>query len=117
MSHHNEVPAVDDDRFRPTPSKKNTKRWCKGKVGREHKLALRTSQWLSRAYSCGWVMDPWRVALRSHKGTPFWDCHHEEFCSVCGKVMRHPWQLDDSECPDFTEDRTHVLKIVTTSGL
>jgi hypothetical protein len=33
--------AIPDDAPRPKPGSKNTKKWCKGKVGREHKPECR----------------------------------------------------------------------------
>lgn len=111
MGRHNEVPVEDTQR--PVAPRKNTKRWCKGKVGREHKRALRASQKLSRTYTCGWSSSIWRNAFRQNGGNSFWDCYHEEYCTACGKIMRDPWQLGDTECPDYTEDQTQLSKLVT----
>lgn len=112
MAKHNEKPL--DDTVRPVPARKNTKRWCKGKVGREHKPALRVTQWLSRAYTCGWVVNSWRAALRGGGSKPFWECYHEEYCTVCGKIVQH-WLSDKKTCPDYTEDQTHLSQMVKSS--
>jgi hypothetical protein len=62
--------AIADDlpTEHPIPAKKNTRRWCKGKVGREHQTEWR-----------------WRYYLGSpavsRKGC------YRLICSVCGKVL------------------------------
>lgn len=59
----------EGDRVRPSPGKKDTKRWCLGKVGREHvkksvKLERRIGQFISVEYNlkcatCGKIFDFW----------------------------------------------------------
>lgn len=81
---------VDDDgatRVRHL-HKKDTKRWCKGREGREHTLEI--------------VYDPQlafggrpRKCLNTRSFIP---CEHIERCTTCGKVVRR-W-LPVEECPD-----------------
>lgn len=57
-------------------AKKDTKRWCKGKVGREHVTEIRTEDWLGRDYHCG----------PSWGGR--WACWERVVCTVCGKKLQ-----------------------------
>lgn len=52
------------------PGKKNTKRWCKGKVGREHTLVTRPIQM---------------------GGNLSWG--DEDYCKVCSKVVVQRWKF------------------------
>lgn len=61
--------------------RKNTRRWCRGKVGVPHTLAVREGdpkervpEWFKR---CG--PNPW---------TGRWRCAEQEYCTSCGKIMR-----------------------------
>lgn len=73
-------------------AKKNTKRWCKGKVGREHKVELGVSKngWGRR--QCEYV--DWLRWLHDDG----WMCRHVRSCTVCGKVMEYSL---GRECPDW----------------
>lgn len=53
------------------PGKKNTRKWCKGKIGREHLVATR--EWMPGK---SW----------NHRQ------HLEDYCVHCGKVMRFWWE-------------------------
>lgn len=57
---------------RPTASRKDTKRWCRGKVGVHHRLA--------------WVQD------RRYEFTPR--------CTACGKIFGYcrPWATEPCKC-------------------
>lgn len=89
----------------PAPrSKKNTKRWCRGKVGAEHQPAVR----LQRS---GWAQrNPcrWHVWYRGGRDNPraHYSCRHEIACADCGKITQH-W-LRRSECPDYHDNDTGV---------
>lgn len=60
-------------------ARKNTKRWCKGKVGREHVTEIRMENWYGRDYVCG----PSRWLNR-------WLCWEIVTCTVCGKHLGSP---------------------------
>ena len=67
--------------------RKDRKRWCRGKPGREHTPMLTHT---------GGPCEPaarWRVQVFGSD----WACHHVEVCEACGKRLR--W-LNDDECPD-----------------
>lgn len=66
-------------------AKKDTRRWCKGKPGREHQLDIRRS---SHGFPCG-----------PNWSSRYW-CWHERYCTVCGKIMT-TLGLKPDECPDL----------------
>lgn len=89
--------------------RKNTKQWCRGKVGVEHKRAIRlrrsVNSWLAPhqvtgrdAYwphngdTCGWSWWLWRLY-------DDWSyrCGHESYCTNCGKIF----DLPRVDCPDY----------------
>lgn len=66
--------------------KKNTKKWCKGKVGVEHEpvIELNTKHMYGSNYGKKCRPDVW------------WGCYHHEVCKNCGKELK----LFFSSCPD-----------------
>lgn len=83
---------------------KDTRRWCKGKEGREHTLAIEIppNAWKR---GCAWVD---HVILGTEGSKPWWNCQHVELCTACGKQFRHShaWMVDSTglrpeECPEF----------------
>jgi hypothetical protein len=74
--------------------RKNTKRWCKGKVGREHQPVIVYDERYLRWHKECHVAPSW--AYRSMKG---WYCIHLEVCTNCGKHLR--WRVPKEECPDY----------------
>jgi hypothetical protein len=71
-------------------AKKDTRAWCKGKVGRPHQPVVQTyphdsipcreaPSWYARRYGNWW-------------------CRHQLVCEVCGKVLE--FVLTSRECPD-----------------
>lgn len=79
-----------------TRSKKDTARWCRGKVGREHEPVTRLDRSGYRR-PCGPTPE-W--AARFNRAP--WICRHETHCAACGKVLqRYPsW----STCPELTDE-------------
>lgn len=74
--------------------RKDRKRWCRGKPGVEHEGAygrLR-NQW-SYDQPCGWVVwsrDNWPwPAWRNGACCSYWRCCEQEYCAVCGKIVRN----------------------------
>jgi hypothetical protein len=100
---HTYDPATPLDADDGTPavrykSRKNTRRWCKGKPGREHVLIVRKNpRW--GFTECG---------IRSSYTwlTQKWYCTHEEVCQSCGKRLR--WSLPVAECPDWIRQKKEV---------
>lgn len=81
--------------------KKDTKRWCRGVTGREHKLGVQMSNWGNwSGRTCG-PLPVYRNKTPYFEGA--WQCRHEIACQVCGKVLRE-W-LDRTGCPAWWEAR------------
>lgn len=60
--------------------KKDTKRWCRGKVGKEHTSVVGKRH----PNPCG--------------QSRWFGCWHYEFCSVCGKNLQY--FMDAEQCPE-----------------
>jgi hypothetical protein len=82
---------------RPQRGRKNTRRWCRGKVGVPHQVEVRVSR---HAYN-----DP--PCYRVEWYTGCWFCNHERACTVCGKVI--DITLGD-DCPLFTTEVTRTRR-------
>lgn len=88
------------------PGKKNTKTWCKGKVGREHKLVIAVPDNAYHHRPCGWYNQRFLLGEDETR----YNCNHVELCEVCGKVMRRyyywykpaPGSMTPQECPHYT---------------
>jgi hypothetical protein len=101
-----------DDSWKHTPHRrKNTKRWCKGHVGRAHTLAVRTSTRWTRTYTCGLPQQGSFNTLFGRDND--WTCYHEQACTTCGKVLR--WSIPKSECPTYLSEPDSVRNIVKSS--
>lgn len=90
-----------DARVEPQPEvptgqmqRKKTKRWCRGKVGREHVTEIVMNPATSYLFPIG------TARSRCHESTWMptrWSCGHIERCVNCGKHVR--WTLPRDECP------------------
>lgn len=87
------------------PGKKDTRSWCKGKVGRQHTLAIEVPPNNSSWRTCGWRTQHY---LYGRPPVHYYTCAHAEMCTTCGKVFRTNvfWRdagpLFNHECPLFT---------------
>jgi hypothetical protein len=82
---------------RPQRARKDTRHWCKGKVGREHTPELV----VHHAYTS--------ILMRCHDSTWMptrWMCRHALRCTTCGKYTK-TW-LSREECPTWlaSQDET-----------
>lgn len=81
---------------KPTPKpparKKDTRRWCRGRVGRPHVTEIQLVQWYSPPRECE-PLGPrdWRYRIFGETVA----CHEQEVCVNCGKYIRH---LTAAEC-------------------
>lgn len=108
---------ADPDPARRAPGKKNTRRWCRGKRGVEHRRAVVLHSWYG--HKCGWVETgqwvytgppmvrgvpvPRRWAWSQRKNREWvvtgkrWECVHELQCVVCQKYLGPAPQCPDRE--------------------
>jgi hypothetical protein len=68
---------LGDERQRPIPSKKNKKKWCRGKVNVLHKPEPMKTKF-------GWVFSP-----------QWW----ELICTNCGKRLGYYWPIGETREP------------------
>lgn len=93
-------------------SRKNTRKWCRGKFGVVHQPEVRLGKWgqymLARygpesRGQCGWeTRHTWSVKNDVRRFVPLddwhYDCRHEYVCSSCGKILR---DARGRECPVY----------------
>lgn len=84
-----DLAAELDETVGPPRTKKDTRKWCKGKVGREHTPEV--------------ILTPQIVAMYAHWGKEIpnckderW-CNHQMICSTCNKVLK---PFGREFCPD-----------------
>lgn len=95
-----------EERERPQHKKKNTRKWCKGKKGREHDpVLIKRNDWLSYQHKgiCHTVKRfiSWNKGDRVYEDR--WYCCHILKCSKCGKIIK--------DFPDECPDNEHNLKM------
>lgn len=91
------LPTDENNSASHHKKKKNTKRWCKGKVGREHVPEITKSN-----YGYGMICKYPSWTIRgSGERVKVYICWHQKSCKVCGKVLE--WTLYKDECPDSKE--------------
>lgn len=115
MSSWDEEPRLDERRASAPDvpkhnRKKNTRRWCKGKVGVEHQAEIvideRTAVWRSNNHTRPECYRPDWLRNTKHGSThPTWSwmCSHVERCVVCGKILEH---FLGENCPVYTPEIT-----------
>ena len=90
----NQVEKPASDEWRRAPAKKNTRRWCRGKVGVEHIPEIKLTKW---PYQRGCKPPPaWALERRPQID---WWCEHERACATCGKILST--NLDKPNCPVY----------------
>lgn len=108
------APRFDDENPQTHRSRRSTKRWCRGKKGVEHELAIRLSRYaesLARypfqrnnsrwgpfvhyKRTCGW--SPW---FYTRDGDWTYRCAHEQFCVNCGRIFPLDTKRD---CPEYDQ--------------
>lgn len=97
LARERKMPAPDGPPRR-AGKKKSTKRWCRGKVGREHQLAIVDGEKFMTP--CGpdetsWMT--WRRGSRTEPEPPKWWCRHQQVCTACGKILEY--FLTAYQCP------------------
>lgn len=74
---------------------KNTRRWCRGKVGAEHTPAIVMGQSWGRECMLTGSFD---TRTRIYTPNSRWLCFHVQACTTCGKHLK-----DVVLCPDAPE--------------
>ena len=84
----------DEDAARAASGRKNTRRWCKGKPGREHTPQIQ--------------LDPTLAFLSMPcSDDRFPGCKHHLVCATCGKVLAPSLQrIVQDQCPDLHPEAT-----------
>jgi hypothetical protein len=86
--------AVADVPAKPLP-RKDRKRWCRGKPGREHQPVIVFAPFVVRKVpSCEWEPS-WTCEGLT------WRCHHREECAACGRILRDHGALLPGECEAY----------------
>lgn len=75
--------------------RKDTKRWCHGKIGVEHKPVIGLKHGWEASLGCK-PTNEWQRKLWPKR---LWACVHDERCEHCGKILRR--QIEAAECPDY----------------
>lgn len=94
------TPASDTWR-KSRNTKKDTKRWCRGKVGVAHTPEVRFDKFFAGRQVCHERTAEWAIRLSG----PGWKCFHQKVCTNCGKITQH-WLTDTKECPVWQEQNT-----------
>lgn len=76
-------------------SRKDRRRWCRGKVGVEHVTEVQADHGRRGQHT--------PLCWRSEWMPRDWNCGHQEVCTNCGKIVRRTLGVD---CPAFTRDVT-----------
>lgn len=80
--------------------KKNTKQWCKGKVGVEHVTEVVINHNTIR-WECKWYPLYWSFYRRSEGPKDYrYSCMHSRRCTACGKYVEY--FLKPEDCPVTT---------------
>lgn len=97
MSDWNDEPRLSERRASAPEvprhrSRKDRRRWCRGRVGVEHELGVRVGRYARGRVERG------KAPCHSPSWRPgSWWCNHERYCVNCGKIVDA--SLDDA-CPD-----------------
>jgi len=86
---------------RKAPARKDTRSWCRGKVGTEHIPVIvidHTAPHFTPGPQCEWKASwDWRT----NAYFVYWACPHHEICGQCQKVLRDRFNVLAHECPFY----------------
>ena len=94
---HHKDPDHHGHRGHRPKAKKDTRHWCKGKVGVPHQPEVNRQSYAG-SWPCREPSAWFKVQYHRRSYRPWW-CYHQIACRVCGKILAH--QLDWRECPDL----------------
>jgi hypothetical protein len=93
----------DPDWIKPRPQafnkKKNTRKFCKGKIGKPHIGVMRMQRW---SFGVCRVSEYFYYNTENSRKLR-WTCNHEEVCANCGKILN--WRPDVYDCPTYIEQQ------------
>lgn len=104
--------ASDPEPPKRPPGRKNTRDWCRGKEGVPHQPVIVFAPPVFRrpvTITCEW-------ASRWSGEAVIWDCHHEEHCASCGRILRTQARLAGSECPGYPGSETQKAAAVAEAA-
>jgi hypothetical protein len=95
--------AVDAPRTRGVPNRRNTKRWCHGKVGVEHKLVVKPYAEVKGELGFRDIFKGWLI----------------QYCVECGKntATYHPSAVTGPVTPIPAWVAEHLAKVSAASSL
>lgn len=79
----------------PHRSHKDTRRWCKGRPGREH------DRQITIPHNATILRGPLPACGPSSVFGSGWSCYHAEICKACDKHLRGWGFLEAEECPRY----------------
>jgi len=99
--HKKDKSPPHSDAWKKSSNKKNTKKWCKGVVGREHISILVEEKWYS---SQNLFCSPRAIAFPWMKITNTklrWFCIHQQKCAACNKILNYNLRIE--QCPVYID--------------
>lgn len=96
------------DDARRAPAKKDTRTWCRGKVGVEHEPEIAVGRDWPATPRCHWYSQ-WGLRNGRRDWHFGYMCRHIERCRVCGKVSSH--FLEPKQCPEITPQPTRAEEL------
>lgn len=94
------IPEVIPDEVRPQRAKKDTRKWCRGKVGLKHRPEVVINH-TAISQQCQWVeYKVWQTGEVVRR----WQCRHSIRCSGCSKYLHYFMRAED--CPTYREQES-----------
>lgn len=102
--------VVPPEETRTSPARKNTRKWCRGKVGVAHTPVITLDKgwtgfmdrFVIERPRCRW----WPSMWRGEKGLDY-RCGHRRTCAACKKVLDR--YIEPKFCPDYAPKPETVI--------
>lgn len=101
--------VVPPEESRASPARKNTRKWCRGKVGIPHQPTITMDKgwrsWMGTLVGspkCRW----WTSMWRGNKDLDY-RCGHQRTCVACKKVLDH--RVEPKFCPEYAPKPAVIL--------
>lgn len=107
----NTKPKLDEARViagetPPTRSRKDRRRWCRGKVGVGHNVDYayqKDHRWRTTADR---ALPRCRWHYNKYNNKWWWHCEHTRACTECGRIFDGKWSGLGRKCPDYKPRET-----------